>query len=231
MAFKLTFIHTFLFGSILTDFRDVVTLPWVAFILLAIFFLGIVYQLFSEHISIIGILSIISIIVFYSGHLLISDNSIMSLALFIIGTVFVILEVFIIGAVLGIIGGILLLISILLVSTNVALFSLFMLAIFILAILEWVIFVKFKKRKIPFLNKFILTDATDAESGYTSFDDRSYLVGEQAVTATDLRPAGIIRYGDERIDAVTEGAFIESDNDVKIIHVEGTRVVVRPLED
>ncbi|SFK58477.1 NfeD family protein [Salinicoccus halodurans] len=231
MAVIPTFIHTFQFGSILADFRDVVTMPWVAFILLAIFFLGLIYQLFSEHVSSIGLLSILSIIVFYSGHLLISDYSGISLVLFIIGTIFIIVEFFIIGAILGIIGSIMLLISILLVGNNVALFSLFLLAIIILAIIEWVILVKFKKRKIPFLNKFILTDATDAESGYTSFDDRSYLVGEQAETATALRPSGIIRYGDERIDAVAEGAFIESGNIVKIIHVEGTRVVVRPLED
>lgn len=231
VAVILTFIHTFMFGSILADFRDVVTMPWVAFILLAVFFLGIIYQLFSERVSIIGILSIVSIIVFYSGHLLISDYSGISLILFIIGTIFIIVEFFVIGAILGIFGSIMLLISILLVGNNMALFSLFLLAIAILAIIEWVIFVKFKKRKIPFLNKFILTDATDAESGYTSFDDRSYLVNEQAVTATPLRPSGIIRYDEERIDAVAERSFIESGVEVKIIHVEGTRVVVRPMED
>ncbi|WP_411844264.1 NfeD family protein [Salinicoccus sp. HZC-1] len=231
MAVIQIFIHTFLFGSILADFRDVVTMPWVAFILLAFFFLGMLYQLFSERVTLIGILSIASIIIFYSGHLLISDYSGIALTLFIIGTVFIIVEFFIIGAILGLIGGIMLFISILLVGNNIALFSLFMILIAILAIIEWVIFVKFKKRRIPFLKKFILTDATDAESGYTSFDDRSYLVGEQAITATALRPSGIIRYGNERIDAVAEGSFIESGKDVKIIHVEGTRIVVRPVED
>lgn len=231
MAAITTILNTFLLSSVLADFRDVVTMPWVAFILLAVFFLGVIYQLFSENVNFTGVMAVLSIIVFYSGHLLISDYSGLSLALFIIGTIFIIVEFFVIGAIMGIIGGIMLLISILLVSNNVALFSLFMLAIVILAIIEWVILVKFKKSKIPFLNKFILTDATDTESGYTSFDDRSYLVGEQADAETALRPAGIIRHGDERIDAVAEGAFIESGRKVKIIHVEGTRVVVRPVED
>lgn len=227
----MAFLDTFILGSFLTSFRDVVTMPWVAFILLALFFLGLVYQLFSERVSLIGILSVVSIIIFYSGHLLTGGYNGVSLILFIIGVSFIIIEFFVIGAFLGIVGAILLLISILFVSGNALLFSLFLLVIFILGIIEWVIFVNFKKKKIPFLNRFILTDATDAESGYTSFDDRSDLVEQTATTATPLRPSGIIRHGDERIDAVTEGAFIERDVEVRVIHVEGTRVVVRALEE
>lgn len=67
---------------------------------------------------------------------------------------------------------------------------------------------KFFKRKIPFLDKVVLKDSTNAEAGYTSHEDRSHLVGEVAVTSTDLRPAGIIIYNDERIDAVSDGSFI-----------------------
>lgn len=53
-----------------------------------------------------------------------------------------------------------------------------------------------------------MKDSTNAEAGYTSHEDRSHLVGEVAVTSTDLRPAGIIIYNDERIDAVSDGSFI-----------------------
>ena len=227
----MAFSDTFILGSLLISFRDVVTMPLVAFILLALFFLGLIYQLFSERVSIIGILSVVAILVFYSAHLLVGGNNGIALILLIIGIVFIIMGFFIIGAFLGLFGGIMLLISIIIVSGNALLFSLFLLVIFILGAIELVIFMNFKKRKIPFLSRFILTDATDAESGYTSFDDRSDLVGETATTMTPFRPAGIIRHGEERIDAVTEGAFIESNVKVKVIEVEGTRVVVRLLEE
>ncbi|MCG1008916.1 serine protease [Salinicoccus sp. ID82-1] len=223
--------ETFLTGSILITFRDVVTMPLVAFILLSIFFLGLIYQVFSENINVVGVLSIASIIIFYSGHLLIGDYNGIALVLFVFGIALIIMEFFVIGAILGIIGSILLLFSILLVSDSMAVYSLFLLGIILLALIEWVIFVKYKKRKIPILSRLILNDSTDAESGYTSFDDRSYLLGETAMTMTPLRPSGTIRYGDQRIDAVAEGSYIAGNVEVKVIHVEGTRVVVRPKED
>ncbi|CAD2075611.1 hypothetical protein JEOAER750_01257 [Jeotgalicoccus aerolatus] len=221
----------YMMNDILNIYIDLVTSPVVAFLLLSIFFLGIVYQLFSEKINIIGVLSILSIFIFFSGHLFTSSASVLTLILILLSGFLILIEFFVIGMVLGFIGVLLFGASILTVSGNVFLYSIFLAVIFIMVIIEWVIFVKHKKRKIPFLNRLILNDATDKESGYTSFDDRSYLVGEIAVTHTVLRPSGTIRLGDERIDAVAEGSYIPSDVKVKIIFVEGTRVVVRPVED
>lgn len=101
----------------------------------------------------------------------------------------------------------------------------------ILAIIEWVILLKWFKRKIPFLDKVVLKDSTNSEAGYRSHDDRSHLVGQAARTVTDLRPAGIITLDNERIDAVSDGAFILRNKEVKILEVEGSRVVVREIEN
>ena len=210
---------------------DVVTSPVVAFLLLSIFFLGVLYQLFSQRVNIIGILAVLSIFIFFSGHLLTGGGNMLTLILILLSGFLILIEFFVIGTLLGLIGIIVFGVSILTVSGNAVLYSIFLAVILIMVIIEWVIFVKHKKRKIPFLNRLILNDATDKESGYTSFDDRSHLVGEIAVTHTVLRPSGTIRLGDERIDAVAEGSYIPSDVKVKIIFVEGTRIVVRPTED
>lgn len=210
---------------------DVVTSPVVAFLLLSIFFLGVVYQLFSQRVNIIGILAVLSIFIFFSGHLLTGGGNMLTLILILLSGFLILIEFFVIGTLLGLIGILVFGVSILTVSGNAVLYSIFLAVILIMVIIEWVIFVKHKKRKIPFLNRLILNDATDKESGYTSFDDRSHLVGEIAVTHTVLRPSGTIRLGDERIDAVAEGSYIPSDVKVKIIFVEGTRIVVRPTED
>lgn len=210
---------------------DVVTSPVVAFLLLSIFFLGVLYQLFSQRVNIIGILAVLSIFIFFSGHLLTGGGNMLTLILILLSGFLILIEFFVIGTLLGLIGILVFGVSILTVSGNAVLYSIFLAVILIMVIIEWVIFVKHKKRKIPFLNRLILNDATDKESGYTSFDDRSHLVGEIAVTHTVLRPSGTIRLGDERIDAVAEGSYIPSDVKVKIIFVEGTRIVVRPTED
>ncbi len=72
------------------------------------------------------------------------------------------------------------------------------------------------------MDKVILKDSTNSESGYNSHDNRSHLVGKTAQTVTDLRPAGIIFCENERIDAVSDGNFILRNKTVKILEVEGT---------
>ena len=218
-------------NNILNSYVDITTSPIIAFLLLALFFLGVIYQLFSERINIVGVLSIISIFVFFTGHFLTSSGNYTALILILLSAFLILVEFFVIGMILGVLGVILFAVSILIVSEDPGLYAIFLAVILILAVVEWVIFVKHKKRKIPFLNKLILNDATDKESGYTSFDDRSHLVGKEAITHTVLRPSGTIRLGDERIDAVAEGSYIGSGVKVKIIYVEGTRVVVRPIEE
>ncbi|MGB4213854.1 MAG: NfeD family protein [Dethiobacteria bacterium] len=44
---------------------------------------------------------------------------------------------------------------------------------------------------------------------------------------TPLRPAGSARIGERRIDVVSEGEFIAAGVPVKVVLVEGSRVVVQ----
>ena len=46
-----------------------------------------------------------------------------------------------------------------------------------------------------------------------------------------MRPAGRARFGDGVVDVVAEGDFIEKDTKIKIILIEGNRVVVRQITD
>lgn len=57
--------------------------------------------------------------------------------------------------------------------------------------------------------------------------ERPELVGQSGVTHTALRPAGVAIIGGQRVDVVTEGAMIERGETVRVIAVEGMRVVVR----
>src|SRR5699024_11738274 len=102
-----------------------------------------------------------------------------------------------------------------------------LLFILILVLIEVGVFVKVKKKKVPFWKRFVLTDATDSESGYTSFDDRSHLVGKVGGTTTPLRPSGTVIIDDERIDAVAEGSCILGQVKGKGIVVGGAVSVVR----
>ena len=68
-------------------------------------------------------------------------------------------------------------------------------------------------RHLPNSNRFkglLLKDGLDREGGFVSAPERKELIGQIAVSTTDLRPAGTARVGNERIDVVTEGDFIAS---------------------
>src|SRR5699024_7003859 len=192
------FVYLFTINELFNNFVNMITSPIMAFLLLAMFFLGTIYQLFSNRINLVGVLAFLSIILFFLGHLLSGNGSLSTLVLILISGLLILLEFFVIGMILGVIALGLFVLSMLIVSGTIGLYSIFLAVIFILAIMEWVIFVKHKKRKIPFLSRLILNDATDKESGYTSFDDRSHLVGQEAVTHTVLRPSGTIRLGEDR---------------------------------
>jgi membrane-bound serine protease (ClpP class) len=81
------------------------------------------------------------------------------------------------------------------------------------------------------LSGILLDESTSRETGYISAPDRQDLIGAIGLTTTDLRPSGTAEFGDDRIDVVTEGPFLDAGVRVKILHAEGYRHVVREVTD
>lgn len=55
------------------------------------------------------------------------------------------------------------------------------------------------------------------------------LLNETGVAFTVLRPSGTAVIDGRRVDVVTEGVFVEKGTSLKVIAIEGMRVVVRPI--
>ena len=55
------------------------------------------------------------------------------------------------------------------------------------------------------------------------------LLNQTGIVHSSLRPCGTAIIGGKRIDVVTEGSFTEPGTQVKVVAVEGLRIVVRPL--
>lgn len=58
--------------------------------------------------------------------------------------------------------------------------------------------------------------------------EKPELIGQLGVAFTQLRPSGTALIQGRRVDVVTEGALVEKGAPVKVIAVEGMRVIVRP---
>lgn len=151
------------------------------------------------------------------------------LALIIMGLSFLFLEIFIPGGILGIAGIVLLSTGIFLTADyplqGVAYVSVFLLVLGLLIILSF---------RIPstrrFWKRFSLNTKQSNEEGYVAptVDLQSY-VGSEGIALSPLRPAGTADFNGKRLDVVTEGGFIDINSPVKVIAVEGTRVIVRKI--
>jgi membrane-bound serine protease (ClpP class) len=75
------------------------------------------------------------------------------------------------------------------------------------------------------LGRKMVLEHSQAET--LSQEDRSGLLGRRGTTVTPLRPIGRVRFGSDEVDVMTEGEYIDGNQEVEVMSVEGPRVVVR----
>ena len=83
---------------------------------------------------------------------------------------------------------------------------------------------------IPMLNRLMLKPPSAAESspidGKSVPEQPVIAVGDWGVAATLLRPGGKAQFGDQMLDVVSDGAFLQPGVQVRIVDLHGTRIVV-----
>ncbi|ASB88312.1 MULTISPECIES: NfeD family protein [Bacillus] len=205
------------------------THPIVIPILLSIGSLGLVVELYSPGFGIPGFMGLSALMLFFYGHLVAGLAGMETLLLFIAGIVLIILELFLPGGIAGIIGLIAVVASLFLASGSIKVMALSILIATAVSIAASILLTRVLGKRMKFFKKFILTDSTNTESGYVSNVSRHDLVGKIGVTHTPLRPSGTVIIDDERLDVVSEGTFTEKDKKVKVVKVEGSRIVVREI--
>ncbi|WP_445490336.1 NfeD family protein [Niallia sp. 03133] len=204
-----------------------VTSPYIVPLLITAGCLGVLIELFSPGFGLSGLIGISSFLLFFYGHLVSGLAGYETIFLFVIGIVLLILEFFILGGIAGILGGIAIVASLFLASGNIVQMGISILIAIGVSILASIIMVKVLGKKMKFFKKIILSDSTNTESGYVTNPNRTDLIGKAGTTLTALRPAGTVIIGEERIDVVSEGMFIEKNVKVKVVKAEGSRIVVR----
>lgn len=205
------------------------TNPIVVSILLSVGSLGLVLELYSPGFGIPGFMGISALLLFFYGHLVAGLAGMETMILFVLGVIFIVLEIFVPGGILGVLGLGAVITSFFLASANIVSMGISLLvAMFVTVVAMIVLFTVFGKR-IRLFDRIILRDSTNTEQGYVSNVSRIELVGQEGVTLTPLRPAGTAVIKEERIDVVTEGSFIGSNIRVRIVKAEGPRIVVREI--
>lgn len=79
--------------------------------------------------------------------------------------------------------------------------------------------------------RFSLSTRQTAKEGYVAPKPQYEMyLGQVGISLTQLRPAGIGSFDGVKLDVVTEGGFIGLGTAIKIIGVEGTRIIVREVK-
>lgn len=204
-----------------------VTEPTVSQILLILGFLGIIVELLSPGLGLPGVIGVLAMGLFFGGRILAGLAGMEVVVLFVLGIIMLIAEIFVIPGfgIVGVLGLISILASIFLSFDNftAALTSLAITLVVTIAIII-LLWKRFTKSKA--WSRFVLLTREEKSMGYQGVRDYSELVGKTGITVSTLRPAGIVKIGDQRYDVVSDGDFIANDTMVKVVHVEGNRIVV-----
>lgn len=209
---------------------EFLTDPIVVTVLLTIAGVGIVMELFSAKIGIAGFIGVFALILFFYGHFQAGLAGFGTLTLFAAGILLIFLEFFLPGAVAGTLGVAALILSLFLAGEDAMQIGVSIFIAIMISIIVFFMMIKTFGKKLILFNKMVLSETARKEDGYVSNINRTDLLGKVGTALTILRPAGTIIIHNERVDVVSEGGFIEQNAKVKVIKVEGARIVVREVK-
>jgi len=208
-----------------------VTNPVVSPLLLSIGFLGLIIEFWTLGWGIAGSIGIISLSLFFGGHIIVGLAGFETIILFVIGLLLLLAEIFFIpGFGLAGIGGIAaILTSIFLTFGNIVQATYSILIALGVSIIGLLLLIKY----IPSTRtwrKFVLSTEQKKELGYTvGTKDLTRLNGKEGIAITPLRPSGIVEVNGKKLNALTQGEYVDSNTRIKIISVEGNKIVVEAV--
>lgn len=103
----------------------------------------------------------------------------------------------------------------------------------IFAIIAIIVIGRFLSHRFFHFSKLVLKGEQESSRGYVSGIPREMMPEEGAIgeTVTPLRPSGKVLIEESLFDAVTLGGYLESRTPIKVIKVEGSKVIVQPNKE
>ena len=151
--------------------------------------------------------------------------------LFVAGVILLFAEFLLPGAILGVIGAAMIIASTVLGWVRYPEYGLFIFGGEAVGVLAAIILGFYMMSNTKLGNVLVMGEKQEKSDGYVSPSEDPALEGELATVYTALRPAGSIMYQERRIDAVSDGTFIDAGKTVRVIEVEGHRVVCEEVAE
>jgi len=216
----------------------------ISIILLGLGLLGLYIEFKTPGVMLPGILGVALLAIWFWGANIAGLSGMEEVALFILGLIFILVELFFFPGVIlpGVIGVCLIITSILLSMfqhypgtpawPTLPQFSFSIIqfgkSLLISAIGFWAVAGLLPQTST--FKRMVLDSATKRQDGYTSAPDSSALVGRKGVTLTRLNPAGAALFGDDRLNVVARGDFIDPGLEIVVAETHGNRIIVEPIK-
>jgi len=208
-------------------FGRLLTIPWVAVLLLIVGVIAIGVEFIKPGVAVPGFIGIVCLGLFFLGNVLVGTAGLLEVGLAFLGIVLLVVEAFVpgfgvfgIGGLISVAASIFMSVPSTTLATSYLMWATLAFTVALFGIVQGI-----SKRG---LGK-ALTLERDARGQVPPRADLSRLVGREGKALTVLRPAGTALFGSEKVDVVTEGEFVSAGAAVRVIQVDGARVVVRVL--
>jgi membrane-bound ClpP family serine protease len=230
----------------LTDVANFLCHPVVSVFLVMIGITGLVLELKLPGVGLPGVVAAICFVLYFWAHSQLAGHlTMLAVLLFLLGLILIGLEVFLVPGlgITGISGIVLVIVSLGLVTlvkkpetTHEWMefgTTLTTLSLGLLGAVGGAFALAYYLPHIPGANRLVLAppaEPTDMlEEEMPPSEGFGALLGSIGEAATTLRPAGKARFGDEFVDVVAEGSFVEAGARVQVIEIEGNRIVVKEI--
>lgn len=208
------------------------THPNVSVVLFTIGAWCLILEFITPGVGLLGLSGVICLSLFFGGHMFAYLAGFEAVILFVIGMILLLLEIFVIPGfgITGVSGIIAVSLSIVIVFGGIYTAVYAIAKIIAMSVVMCVALYNIGP-KIKLFDRFILKTRMCKEEGYTAVDvsEFDHLLNLEGITVSPCRPAGIIRIGSEKYEVLSDGDFIERNQRVTVIKVEGPKIVVRSL--
>ena len=198
-------------------------------LLLSVIFLAIFTEIKTAGMGVAAFIGLFAALLFFGGQWLAGVAGWLELILFISGVFLLLIELYMPGFGFWGISGIscIAFSFFLTLGGNMGAVTILSLSL-IVAIIAFLLILKFLPSS-KLWGKLVLSEVETGQAGFTSSDDHSLYLGREGVVINILRPAGIIEIDGIHIDVVSEGEYIEPGIRVKVVSVNGSRIVVHRI--
>ncbi len=211
--------------------------PIVSSLLIMIGLVGLFTEIKTPGWGLPGTAALIALALFFGSGYILELASVLEILIFVAGVILLAIEIFIIPGfgLFGILGIVAVIASLFLgllsdfqlVSSEMLSYAVIQLAISLVATLVLIYGLSKFLPKTNMWNRLILETNITAKSGYgTEISDLDQLISKEGTALTDLRPSGTAVFNNKRYDVVTQGEYIVKGKNVKVLSVEGSKVVV-----